>query len=57
MGTEEIDKKRLALSGMFETAKELSRAGADVAADVIPGAKHCEADWEKRIPVFMRYLF
>ena len=57
MGTEEIDKKRLALSGMFETAKELSKAGADVAADVIPGAKHCEADWEKRIPVFMRYLF
>jgi predicted alpha/beta superfamily hydrolase len=57
MGTEEIDKKRLALSGMFETAKELSRAGVDVAADVIPGAKHCEADWEKRIPVFLRYLF
>ena len=57
MGTEEIDKKRLALADMFEVAKELSRAGVDVAADVIPGAKHCEADWEKRIPVFMRYLF
>ena len=57
MGTEEIDRRRLALSGMFEVAKALSRAGADVAADVIPGAKHCEADWEKRIPVFMRYLF
>ena len=57
MGTEEIDKRRLALAGMFETAKALSKAGADVAADVIPGAKHCEADWEKRIPAFMRYLF
>ena len=57
MGTKEIDKKRLALADMFEVAKELSRAGVDVSADVIPGAKHCEADWEKRIPVFMRYLF
>ena len=56
-GTEEIDKKRLARAGMFETAKALNKAGADVAADVIPGAKHCEADWEKRIPAFMRYLF
>ncbi len=57
MGTDEIFKRRFALSGIFETAKALSKAGADVAAAVIPGAKHREADWEKRIPVFMRYLF
>ena len=57
MGTGEIDKRRLALSGMFETAKYLSKAGADVSANVIPGAVHNEAAWEKRIPDIFRYLF
>ncbi len=56
MGTGEIDPKRRALSGMFETAKELANAGADVSANVIPGAVHNEAAWEKRIPDFMKYL-
>ena len=41
---------------MFSTARLLTRAGADTAARVVPGAMHCEADWEKRIPVFMDYL-
>ena len=57
MGTGEIDKQRLALSGMFGLAKGLSKAGADVSANVIPGAVHNEAAWEKRIPDFMKYLF
>lgn len=56
MGTGEIDKRRSALAGMFETAKELSKAGADVSANVIPGAVHNEAAWEKRIPDIFRYL-
>ena len=41
---------------MFGAARLLTRAGADVAARVVPDAMHCEADWEKRIPVFMDYL-
>ena len=41
---------------MFDMAAALSGAGGHVAAAVIPGAQHCEADWEKRIPLFMRYL-
>ena len=41
---------------VFRTAGLLTAAGADVAARVVPGAMHCEADWEKRIPVFMDYL-
>lgn len=57
MGTGEIDPKRRALAGMFEAAKALSRMGADVSANVIPGAVHNEAAWEKRIPDFMKYLF
>ena len=41
---------------LFDAAKLLTRAGADVAVRIVPGAKHCEADWEKRIPVFFDYL-
>ena len=44
------------LSGMFDCAAKLTKAGAHVAARVVPGAYHCEAAWEKRIPVFMDYL-
>lgn len=44
------------LSMMFKTAAELTHAGADVDARVVPGAQHCEAAWEKRIPIFMNYL-
>lgn len=56
MGTGEIDPKRRALSAIFEAAKGLSLMGADVSANVIPGAVHNEAAWEKRIPNFMNYL-
>lgn len=56
MGTGEIDPKRRKLTAMFELAKSLSRAGAYVSANVIPGAVHNEAAWEKRIPDFMKYL-
>ena len=57
LGTGEIPENgRSYLSEMFRCAAELSNAGADVAARVIPGAAHCEAAWERRIPVFMDYL-
>ncbi|MBQ4425866.1 MAG: alpha/beta hydrolase [Lachnospiraceae bacterium] len=42
---------------MFRTAAELTEAGATAAALVFPGAQHNEAAWEKRIPVFMDYLW
>ena len=44
------------LTGLFDTAKGLTRSGAEVAARVVPGAQHNEAAWEKRIPVFLPYL-
>jgi predicted alpha/beta superfamily hydrolase len=56
MGTGEIDPKRRALVGMFNVAKRLADRGADVSANVIPGAVHNEAAWEKRIPDFLKYL-
>ena len=56
LGTGEIDGDRKALADMFDTAKWLSTAGADVAARVVPDAVHNEAAWEKRIPVFFDFL-
>ena len=55
MGTAE-EESTAPLTGMFEVAKRLSKAGAFVSADVIPGGMHREADWEKRIPAFLNYL-
>ena len=56
MGSAEVDGHIRALTGLFDTAKELTKAGADVAARVVPGGQHCEACWEERIPVFFDYL-
>ena len=56
MGTGETEGSTAPLTAMFEVAKKLSRAGACVSADVIPNALHREADWEKRIPTFLKYL-
>ena len=42
---------------MFKAATAFSKAGAQVAAWVVPGAEHNEAAWEKRIPLFMDYLY
>ena len=56
MGGGEAEKNPKFLTAMFDTAKELTKAGADVAARVVPGAQHNEAAWGKRIPVFFQYL-
>ena len=44
------------LNTLFDTARRLTKAGCEVAVRTVPGARHCEADWEKRIPVWMDYL-
>ena len=57
LGTGELPPEdRGSLAELFEAAAELTAAGADVAARIVPGAVHNEAAWEKRIPVFMDYL-
>ena len=58
IGTAELPPEdHQALSALFETAAILTKSGADVAARVVPGAEHNEAAWEKRIPIFMDYLY
>ena len=56
MGGAEAEGHARVLTGLFDAAKRLTASGADVAARVVPGGRHCEADWEKRIPVFLDYL-
>ncbi len=56
-GTAEFDPEcREPIAEVFRGAAELSMAGADAAAWAVPGAEHCEACWEKRIPLFMEFL-
>ena len=57
IGTGEVgEQERSSLAELFRCAEALARAGADVSAQLVPGALHNEAAWEKRIPVFMDYL-
>ncbi len=56
-GSGETEEKTEPWELMFRTAARLSKAGAHVAARVVPGALHSEAYWEQRIPVFMEYLY
>lgn len=57
MGGAETDIPNERCEGLLLAAKRLTEAGADVDARIFPGAKHCEAEWEKRIPVFFDHLF
>ena len=59
VGSTEVPENRRGrglLADLFDTAARLTKGGAQVAAQLVTGAAHCEADWEKRIPVFMDYL-
>ena len=56
-GSGETEEKADDWALMFRTAARLSKTGAHVAARVVPGAMHCEAAWEKRIPLFMDFLW
>ncbi len=57
IGTGEVgEQERSSLAELFRCAEALACAGADVSAQLVPGALHNEAAWEKRIPVFMDYL-
>ena len=58
LGTREFrTEDRKPMADLFKTAAGLTVSGADVAARIVPGAVHNEAAWEKRIPVFMDYLY
>lgn len=41
----------------FRFEKELQQRGASTYLYFQPGGRHCEADWEKQVPIFMNYLW
>ena len=58
VGTAELPPSQHgALAALFRAAANLTKGGAEVAARIVPDAEHNEAAWEKRIPVFMEYLY
>ncbi len=56
LGSAEVGERLQLYRAMFDIAGLLSQKGANVAARIVPGGEHCEAHWEKRIPVFFDYL-
>ena len=57
IGSAEIGpEEKVLLAELFKGAEALTLAGAQVLAQVVPGALHNEEAWEKRIPLFMDYL-
>ena len=38
-------------------AHRLAERGASVYPRIVPGGEHCEASWERQIPIFMSYLW
>ncbi len=55
-GTAELLNREHMKINLELTASALSNAGADLSFSYILGARHCEADWEKRIPIFIPFL-
>ena len=56
-GTGEFTPEESAdLAELFRAGEALTLKGAEVFAQLVPGAIHNEAAWEKRIPIFMDYL-
>ena len=56
-GSEELDNHRAMLRLFNKMANRLSERGAMVNSRIVPGGQHCEASWEKQIPIFMQTLF
>ena len=41
---------------LISTSQTLQAKGANVTLRIVPGGTHCEASWEKQIPIFMEWL-
>ena len=55
-GSEEAKGQERTTEAFWRCAGALSDRGVFVTARVVPGGTHCEACWEKQIPVFMPIL-
>lgn len=55
-GSEELANHEDILSILRETADKLLQKGVQLCFRIVPGGTHCEASWEKQIPIFMQCL-
>jgi predicted alpha/beta superfamily hydrolase len=55
-GSEELCNHQENTTILNETLALLQHKGASASLRIVPGGTHCEASWEKQIPVFMDYL-
>jgi predicted alpha/beta superfamily hydrolase len=56
-GSEELANHKAMLRLFNKMACHLSERGAMVNSRIVPGGQHCEASWERQIPIFMQTLF
>lgn len=55
-GSQEMGNHDGNLNVLMETSQLLMKKGVNVTARIVPGGSHCEASWERQIPVFMSCL-
>jgi predicted alpha/beta superfamily hydrolase len=55
-GSEELRNRQENTTILNEILALLQHKGASASLRIVPGGTHCEASWEKQIPVFMDYL-
>ena len=55
-GEKELDNHPGTAAALISTAQLLMVKGVNVTLRIAPGGTHCEASWEKQIPVFMECL-
>ena len=55
-GTEEIANHKENPKVLFDAAQALLLKGVNLTFRLVPGAHHCEAAWEKEVPVMMKCL-
>lgn len=55
-GSEELNNHENNREALTAAVRLLRRKRIDLGFRIIPGGSHCEASWEKQIPIFMEWL-
>lgn len=55
-GSKEFDKAGRAKKYFCTAATELIKKGVNLTSRIVAGGEHCEASWERQIPIFLKVL-
>ena len=55
-GSEELDNHPENREALQSAVELIARKKVDLSFRIVPGGSHCEASWEKQIPIFMDWL-